>query len=327
MTDYQEYTKEELILKMTSLNRLNKELLQTMHETERLEFGWTGNLGQWFWDFTANEVTFNPLKAEAIGYLKEDLPEKVSFQFFTDKVHPDDKDEVMQTMTDHLMGKISVWEVKYRIQAKDGSWRVYQDRGKVTERNEEGAPLFLKGIVFDVTQEEQEREQLKVKNKSLTSQMKLDTLTSLHTRSSIIVELVRHTNRSKKQTSPLSLIVLNVDDYAKYEEEFGIMRSDELLKEIGQVIKSVIQDKYVAGRYRDSIFLILLEDTQKEEAAFLAETIKQTVLETVFDMPRLVSVSEGIATYQPEEAISELIQRAAEKLVAAQKNGGNQIVI
>lgn len=327
MQDYQEYTKEELILQMTSLTRLNKELLQTIQESERLEFGWTGNLGQWFWDFTTNEVTFNPLKAEAIGYMKEDLPEKVPYQFFTDKVHPDDKDEVMQQMTNHLTGKTPVWEVKYRIQAKDGSWKVYQDRGKVTERNEKNEPLFLKGIVFDITQEEQERELLKVKNKNLTSRMKIDTLTSLRTRSSIIVELVKHTNRSKKEDIPLSVMVLNVDNYAKYEEDFGIVLSEEILKVVGQVIKAATQDKYVAGRYRDSVFLILLENTQIEEALILAETIKQTVLETVFDVPNHITISGGITTFQPEEAISELIQKVAEKLVAAQKNGGNQIVI
>ncbi|MGB7365996.1 hypothetical protein [Carnobacterium jeotgali] len=65
--EYEELTKEELILKVQSLDRLNKELLLTFQKSERLEFGWTGNLGQWFWDFTTNEVTFNPLKAEAIG--------------------------------------------------------------------------------------------------------------------------------------------------------------------------------------------------------------------------------------------------------------------
>ncbi|MEG0267268.1 MAG: sensor domain-containing diguanylate cyclase [Carnobacterium sp.] len=327
MQDYQEYTKEELIMQMTSLTRLNKELLQTIQESERLEFGWTGNLGQWFWDFTTNEVTFNPLKAEAIGYMKEDLPEKVPYQFFTDKVHPEDKDEVMQQMTNHLTGKTPVWEVKYRIQAKDGSWKVYQDRGKVTERNEKNEPLFLKGIVFDITQEEQERELLKVKNKNLTSRMKIDTLTSLRTRSSIIVELVKHANRSKKEDIPLSVMVLNVDNYAKYEEDFGIVLSEEILKIVGQVIKAATEDKYVAGRYRDSVFLILLENTQIEEALILAETIKQIVLETVFDVPHHITISGGISTFQSEEAISELIQKVAKKLVAAQKNGGNQIVI
>lgn len=325
--EYEELTKEELLLKVQSLDRLNKELLLTFQKSERLEFGWTGNLGQWFWDFTTNEVTFNPLKAEAIGYMKEDLPEKVPYEFFTDKVHPDDKDGVMQLMMDHLKGKIPVWEVKYRIQAKDGSWKVYQDRGKVTERDENGRPLFLTGIVFDITQEELEREQLVVKNKTLATQMKRDALTSLYTRSAIIVELVKHSNRAKKQEQPMSIIVLSVDNYAKIEDDFGIMLSEEVLKVTGQVIRSSIQDRYVAGRYRDSVFVIVLENTEKEEAGILAEIIKQTVLETVFEVSRHISVSAGVSTYHPDETISELIQRTAQKLVAAQKNGGNQVVL
>lgn len=325
--EYEEFTKEELILKVQSLERLNKELLLTFQKSERLEFGWTGNLGQWFWDFTTNEVTFNPLKAEAIGYMKKDLPEKVSYEFFTDKVHPDDKNEVMQLMTNHLKGEIPVWEVKYRIQAKDGSWKVYRDRGKVTERDENGRPLFLTGIVFDVTQEEFEREQLVVKNKSLTTQMKRDTLTSLYTRSAIIVELVKQANRAKEQKQPMSVIVLNVDNYAKIEEHFGIMLSEGVLKATGEVIKASIKERYVAGRYRDSVFLIILENTAEEEAGIVAESIKQTVLETIFDIPKHVSISAGVSAYYPDETISELIQRSAQKLVAAQKNGGNQVVL
>ena len=327
MQEYEALTKEELILKVQSLDRLNKELLLTFQKSERLEFGWTGNLGQWFWDFTTNEVTFNPLKAEAIGYMKEDLPEKVPYEFFTDKVHPDDKEEVMQLMTDHLKGKVPVWEVKYRIQAKDGSWKVYHDRGKVTERDENGRPLFLTGIVFDVTQEEFEREQLVVKNKNLATQMKRDALTSLYTRSAIIVELVKHSNRAKKKGQPMSVIVLNIDNYAKIEDDFGIMLSEEVLKVTGQVIISSIQERYMAGRYRDSVFLIILENTEKEEAGILAETIKQTVLETVFEISRHISVSAGVSAYHPDETISELFQRSAQKLVAAQKNGGNQVVL
>src|SRR5690625_3318322 len=131
-----EYSKEELLKEIDSLKRLNRQLLDTFHEAEKLEFGWTGNLGQWFWDFTINEVTYNPMKATALGYTEEELPEKVPYEFFTEKLHPDDYEHVMQMMRDHLEGKIPVWEVKYRIQAKDGSWKVYQDRGKVTERTE-----------------------------------------------------------------------------------------------------------------------------------------------------------------------------------------------
>lgn len=326
MQSYEEFSKEKLISKLHSLERLNKELLLTLQKTERLEFSWTGNLGQWFWDFTINEVTFNPLKAEAIGYMEEDLPEKVSFQFFTDKVHPDDKDEVMQRMRDHLAGVIPIWEVKYRIQAKDGSWKVYQDRGKVTKRNEDGAPLFLKGIVFDVTEEELGKEQLKSKNENLSSRLNKDGLTSLYTRSAIAVKLGNLASRSKKQATPLSVVFLKIDHFTKYEEDFGIVLTEEIVKTTGLVIQSVIQDQYIAGRYRESVFLILLEDTPKEKAAVLAESIRQTIFETLFDIPRHVSVSAGVSMYEAEETISELVQRTAKKLLAADRNGGNQVI-
>lgn len=326
MQEYEEYSKEELVTKIVSLTRLNKELLQTFQKSERLEFGWTGNLGQWFWDFTVNEVTFNPLKAEAIGYGKEDLPEKVTFQFFTDKLHPEDKEEVMQKMRDHLAGKIPVWEVKYRIQAKDGSWKVYQDRGKVTERNEKGEPLFLSGIVFDVTEEEVDREQLESKNKHLSDRLKTDSLTSLYSRSAITVELAKCASKAKAKNEPLSIVFLKIDHYARFEEDFGIMLSEEVLKTAGKIIQTVIQDKHIAGRYRESVFLILLENTTKKETHDTAETIRQAVFETLFDVPRNVSVSAGISTYNPVETISELIQRASKKMVAADNNGGNQVV-
>ena len=324
MQEYEGYSREELMSKIASLDRLNKKMLQTFQKSERLEFGWTGNLGQWFWDLTTNEVTFNPLKAEAIGYMKEDLPEKVPFQFFTDKLHPDDKENVMQLMRDHLAGEIPVWEVKYRIQAKDGSWKVYQDRGKITERNEKGEPLFLTGIVFDVTEEEQGREELESKNKHLTNRLKTDPLTSLYTRSAITVELVKCASRAKQQS--LSIVFLKVDNYTKLEEDFGIVLSEEVLKTTGKIIQTVLQDKYSAGRFRESVFLILMENTNREQAYELAEIIRQTIFETLFEIPRNVSLSASITTYNPSGTISELVQNGSKKLVAASKNGGNQIV-
>lgn len=317
-----EYSKEELIKEIDSLKRLNKQLLETFHETEKLEFGWTGNLGQWFWDFTINEVTYNPMKATALGYTEEELPEKVPYEFFTEKLHPDDYEHVMQMMRDHLEGKIPVWEVKYRIQAKDGSWKVYQDRGKVTERTEDGAPLFLKGIVFDVTDEEEEKEQLKVKNNKLRSQMRIDALTSLYARQGVLLEL----SYLKEREDPQSIIVLRVDDYAKYEEELGIFMSESILKTAGKIIKDAAGEDHFAGRYRETVFMILLDDAREEEAYAVAEEIRKTVMSTVFEVPRDITISGGVAEYMPGETVSELIRTVTEKLVAAQRQGGNRII-
>ncbi|UJF16280.1 sensor domain-containing diguanylate cyclase [Jeotgalibaca sp. MA1X17-3] len=327
MNDYETYTKEKLIKELESLKRLHRELLLTFQETEKLEFGWTGNLGQWFWDFTTNEVTFNPLKATTLGYLKEDLPEKVPFQFFTEKIHEDEYESVMDQMQKHLSGETPVWEVKYRIQAIDGSWKVYRDRGKVTERDEKGNPLFLKGIVFDVTEEEAERDQLMLKNTTLKIKIKIDSLTSLYTRPAILLELGKRINKSKETNQRFSLMFLRVDTISQYEEGFSSIMNDENLKEMGDLIASSINKESAAGRYRDNIFMLVLEHISLEEAEVLSETLRKKAQHSFLSISKKLVVSAGISTYCPTKTASELIEETAEKLLAAQRQGGNKTVI
>ena len=325
--EYESYTKEDLIKELHSYKRLHKELLQTFQETERLEFGWTGNLGQWFWDFEINEVTFNPLKASAIGYMPEDVPEKTPFQFFTEKIHPDDYEYVMDQMRAHLSGAIPIWEVKYRIQAKDGSWRTYQDRGKVTERNAEGGPLFLKGIVFDRTDEELEKNQLMQKNDKLHAKIKLDSLTSLYTRTAILLELGKRVNKAKKFNETFCLMFLRVDTLSRYEEAYNMIINEENLKEMGHLIATTISKDSVAGRYRENVFMVVLNNQTLEEANQLSELLRKKALDSFLSISKKMMVSAGISVYNSTKVISEVMEETAEKLLAAQRMGGNKTVI
>ncbi|MGM0432891.1 MAG: PAS domain-containing protein, partial [Spirochaetota bacterium] len=151
MRDYTEYSQDELLSRVRELEMLSQELLEEQQRETRLDFSWSGNLGHWYWNVQTNSVVFHPLKITTLGYSLDEVPEEVTYQFFTERLHPEDYERVMQTMRDHLEGKIPVYEVEYRIKAKDGSWKWFYDRGKVTRRSEEGKPLFLAGIVFDVT--------------------------------------------------------------------------------------------------------------------------------------------------------------------------------
>jgi PAS domain S-box-containing protein len=171
MTDYSEYTREQLISRVQELENLNEAFLEEKEKEELLKFSWTGNLGHWYWDFTINKVTFNPLKVMALGYSREEVPEEVTYQFFTDRLHPDDYERVMEEMRLHLKGEREVWEVEYRIQTKQGQWKHFHDRGKVTKRDEQGNPLFLSGIVFDITKKKETEEELEEKNKQLNEEI------------------------------------------------------------------------------------------------------------------------------------------------------------
>lgn len=317
-----ELLKEEL----TAVKRLNKELLGIQENQDSQEFSWTGNLGHWYWDFKANKVTFNPLKATALGFIKEELPEYVDFQFFTERLHPDDYERVMDEMRDHLAGKIPVWEVKYRIKAKDGTYKTYYDRGKVTERSPEGAPLFLTGIVFDISEFEIEKEELLRKNKEWEVQSRRDKLTGLFNRSNILVKLgqvVQKVNASKLDT--VSLIVFDIDNLAHQNSLFGPLFGDELIKQAGTVIKNTLKDGHFAGSFAGGKFLIVLPDTDLNQAAQIAETIRLSFHGKGFTEPAEVTSSAGVAEYFKSETVSQLFNRADRLLDEVKRNGKNQV--
>lgn len=112
----------------------------------------------------SNQVFYNDGKVLALGYNPSEIKGRVGYQFFTEKIHPDDYERVMKNMRNHLEGKSSAYEVEYRIRAKDGQYKWYYDRGKITSGNKDGKPLVVAGIVFDVThQKKLEQELLEAK--------------------------------------------------------------------------------------------------------------------------------------------------------------------
>ncbi|MDN6385201.1 MAG: sensor domain-containing diguanylate cyclase, partial [Alkalibacterium sp.] len=312
---------------LVAVKRLNKELLNLQEHQDSLEFAWIGNLGHWFWDFKENRVTFNPKKAEALGFKNEDLPEYVDFQFFTDRLHPEDYDTVMTIMEEHLAGKIPVWEVKYRIKAKDGSYKTYYDRGTVTQRSVNGEPLFLSGIVFDITNYEAEKEALQKENKQWAQLSKQDKLTGLFNRSNILVKLgqvVSEVNKQKRQTC--SLIILDIDNLQHQNLLFGPLFGDEVIKATASVIKETALADKAAGSFEGGKFLIVLPDIEKKDALKIAEGIHDRLNNHQFSEPAEVTSSSGVAEYREKETVSQFFNRADRLLYKVKENGKNDVL-
>ncbi len=318
-------SKEQLIQIIEELTMLKRQLLDEKEQEIGLDFAWTGNLGHWYWNIKTNTVTFNPLKITALGYFKDEIPDKVTYQFFTDKLHRDDYQKVMDAMTAHLYGKANVYEIEYRIRAKDGSYKWYYDRGKITQYDADGKPAFLAGIVFDITEKKEMQLDLENKNLILSEISSTDGLTKIKNHSSIIEHLkvflscVSHTGKL------LSIAFFDIDDFKKVNDCHGHIYGDKVLVDVAAIIKSNIRDYDIAGRYGGEEFMIILSNTDLTDAVKTSERIRKIVEQHFFVNNILVTISGGVKTYNGE-TLSEFIHGADTNLYEAKKQGKNRIV-
>jgi PAS domain S-box-containing protein len=113
---------------------------------QQSEFAW------WEWDVRTNRVMYNHLKATMLGYQPEDFHDS-GYQGFTDLIHPDDFEEAMQAMRDVLQGKTKLYNSDSRIRTAWGNYLRFMDRGIITETDDDGKPVKIRGIVIDLGQE------------------------------------------------------------------------------------------------------------------------------------------------------------------------------
>ena len=321
--NYQRLSKEALIRRIEQLERLNLELFRENDST--LTFAWSGNLGQWYLDFITGEVSYNRLKVEILGYSQDDIPNPVPYSFFTSLIHPDDYLHVMKNMKDHMDNLTNVYEVEYRIKAKDGTYKWFYDRGKVTQRDKNNQAVLAAGIVFDITQKKlNEMRLIEEKNKLITESL-TDPLTGILNRRAILEELSQRMNHHLYDFEHLSILMLDIDFFKKINDNYGHIVGDKVLIKVSEIISQLIRGFDTVGRYGGEEFLVILPNTNSENAYKAAERIRKKIEETEFDDIEHLTVSIGFTSYA-DESIESLINKADQNLYEAKRTGRNKVV-
>ncbi|MDY0064170.1 MAG: diguanylate cyclase [Bacilli bacterium] len=320
----EEWTKEQLINRIEELEILVDQLLAEQHQETELDYAWSGNLGHWYWNIKSNQVTFNPLKVTNLGYREDEIPHTVPYQFFTEKLHPDDHQRTMKAMMDHLYGKSPVYETEYRIQTRDGKYRWYYDRGKITKRDENNKPVFLAGIVFDITEKKLKEEQLQMANQDLTVQSLIDPLSNIANRRGLMLRLEEEVKEFKEKKNPLTIILFDIDHFKQINDTKGHLVGDEVIKEVSRLIQKGIRDIDMVGRYGGEEFLVILKNTNENIGRIIANRIREAIASHPFK-DLTVQVSGGVSEYLGT-SIADFIQDADDKLYQAKKSGRNKII-
>ncbi len=324
--EYYDLTQTELIDKLLEKDVLIQALRDEQNNSELLKFPWVGNLGQWYWHVKSNEVIFNNKKVTALGYTAKELPDKVGYDFFTQRIHPDDYEAVMENMRSHLYRKSEVYEVEYRIQAKDGSYKWFYDRGKITRRDESGAPVLLAGIVFDITRNKQMEQELIQSNKLLEALALRDALTGAYNRRELSRIISQEILRCKRTHQPLSVIFLDIDHFKTVNDRFGHKQGDEVLKSVTHIIKSRVRRTDSVGRWGGEEFIIILPETELSSAAMAAEDLRREIMHKPLEGVGHVTASLGVTALTAKDTLDSLVCRADGLMYEAKKSGRNKVM-
>ena len=148
-----------------------------------------------------------------------------------------------------------------------------------------------------------------------------DPLTGIANRRLLDMMLDRSLARSKRYGEPLSVVMVDIDHFKKFNDTYGHVEGDRLLCQVAGLFAREIRQTDLVARYGGEEFLIMLPDANLDNGSVKAERIRQMVAETTG-----VTISLGVASYQDGIKNKEdLINRADEALYAAKEAGRNQV--
>jgi len=208
--------------------------------------------------------------------------------------------------------------------------------------NSNGQPTKMVFIVRDITErklaEQQIQElfqQLEIEKNTAHFNSITDSLTRLANRRYFDEALKTEFYRLKRTGSTLSLIMLDVDHFKKFNDTYGHLAGDDCLRQIGTTLKRIVgRVPDIVARYGGEEFVVILPETENVGAETLAERIRNAVealaiAHSASDISNYVTVSLGVVTADTSRLASpeRIVALADEALYSAKKSGRNQLVV
>lgn len=324
MTEDYKLLYEQLSVQVKQVELMVNSLKEEKDAQELIHFSWAANLGQWYFSNKINRVVCSRHKLEALGLTEQEVPENITMQFFTERVHPDDSVFVLNNLQQHLKGEIPVYEATYRIQAKDGNWKWFFERGKVTKRDENGEPELMTGVTFDISEQKRIELLLEKQNVQLQSASKIDFLSDVLNRRGLRERLEYEARRVVRTKRPLCVILLDIDHFKNINDTYGHLIGDDVLAQVATTLKKSVRNTDIVGRYGGEEFLVILPECDMAGALKIAEKVRAVIRMMEFTAGISVSISAGVGEFI-EISIDNLIDQAEHALGEAKKNGRNQV--
>ncbi len=171
------------------------------------------------------------------------------------------------------------------------------------------------------------------RSETLLKLSSIDSLTGLYNRRFLEERLAEEMSRSRRYGRHLSLLLLDIDDFKKYNDGFGHQAGDQALQLISQTIMVTVRKVDIVTRFGGEEFLIILPETEKNTARSIAERIIARIdhlgtSDSEDNLRDRLTVSIGLASF-PVDAKDEkdLVGKADIALYEAKREGKNKLVL
>lgn len=156
---------------------------------------------------------------------------------------------------------------------------------------------------------------------ALSNQKNIDALTGAYRKNYFDIKFQKVLEEKRSVT----LVVMDIDDFKKVNDNFGHQVGDNVLKVFSMIVKSEIRKHDLFARWGGEEFVLLLEDSTREDVMSKIEKIRTEIEAYDFDVVGKITSSFGITTFKHGDDTTSLFQRADKALYRAKKNGKNRL--
>jgi len=280
------------------------------------------HLGSWDWNVVDDHVIWSDEAAEI--YVPDNKSVTPSFEGFKSSLHPDDFDMVMGAIK-ATFDQDAAYDIQHRVVSKLKGVRYVHARGKVF-RNADGKAIRLVGTAQDITER-------KTLENLLMRQAHHDYLTGLSNRGYFMEQGELELSRAIRYENPLSIFMIDIDFFKQVNDSHGHKVGDIVLKNLAEVCRQTLRDVDIVGRLGGEEFAILLPETDKDEAAEVAERLREAIATSKVPLstgglPLHFTVSIGVASLASKgDNLDVLLNMADKALYEAKNSGRNRVCV
>lgn len=168
---------------------------------------------------------------------------------------------------------------------------------------------------------------LEILNRALEKLSQTDALTQIANRGFFNQQLTKATSRACRYTTPLSIVLFDIDHFKVINDTHGHLMGDTVLQELAGLIQENIRQNDIHARWGGEEFVILVDGIDAEKALQLAEKLRLLIENFPFSVQQKITCSFGVSSFISAEDDATFLQRADKALYQAKQGGRNVCIM